>query len=111
MTDTIRSAPAVPDWLRDLYALVDAGEHDAYVNRYFAGDAEMTFGAPPAVRGKGEDPRNPYEWPGRPEPHPHDPESLGGWVTRHRSSSMSSSYSADGSPVDIVQLSRLRSFF
>jgi ketosteroid isomerase-like protein len=42
---------AVPQWLVDLYAQVDAAELNAYLEKY-ADDAVLRFGAAPAVRGK-----------------------------------------------------------
>ncbi|MEN3281243.1 MAG: hypothetical protein V7607_2383 [Solirubrobacteraceae bacterium] len=42
----------VPDWVVDLYALVDAGEVDRYLDEYYADDAELRFASGPTVRGK-----------------------------------------------------------
>jgi ketosteroid isomerase-like protein len=46
------SPPDVPDWVADLYALVDAGEVDRYLERYYADDAELRFASGPTLRGK-----------------------------------------------------------
>jgi ketosteroid isomerase-like protein len=42
----------IPDWLRDLYRLVDAGELDCYLAKHYADDAELRFASGPLVRGK-----------------------------------------------------------
>jgi ketosteroid isomerase-like protein len=42
----------VPDWLRDLYRLVDAGELDRYLDEHYADDAELRFASGPLVRGR-----------------------------------------------------------
>lgn len=42
----------VPDWLRDLYRLVDAAAVDEYLERYYTEDTELRFGSAPAVRGR-----------------------------------------------------------
>jgi ketosteroid isomerase-like protein len=43
---------AAPDWLRDLYRLVDAGELDRYLDEHYADDAELRFASGPPVRGR-----------------------------------------------------------
>jgi ketosteroid isomerase-like protein len=42
----------VPDWLADLYRLVDAGELDRYLAEHYADDAELRFASGPLVRGR-----------------------------------------------------------
>ncbi len=42
----------VPQWLVELYALVDAAELDRYLREYYAPDAVLRFGAAPQVRGR-----------------------------------------------------------
>jgi ketosteroid isomerase-like protein len=44
--------PDVPDWVVDLYALVDAGEVDRYLEKYYTDDAELQFASGPTLRGK-----------------------------------------------------------
>jgi ketosteroid isomerase-like protein len=44
--------PDVPHWVADLYALVDAGELDRYLEEYYADDAELQFASGPTLRGK-----------------------------------------------------------
>jgi ketosteroid isomerase-like protein len=46
------SPPDVPGWVVDLYALVDAGEVDRYLDEFYADDAELRFASRPTVRGK-----------------------------------------------------------
>lgn len=46
------AATDVPDWLRELYRLVDAAAVDDYLKRYYSEDAELRFGSAPAVRGR-----------------------------------------------------------
>ncbi len=45
------TAVVVPDWVRDHYALVDAGDLDRYIED-FALDAELRFASNPPVRGR-----------------------------------------------------------
>ena len=45
------TAVFVPDWVRDHYALVDAGDLDRYIED-FALDAELRFASNPLVRGR-----------------------------------------------------------
>jgi ketosteroid isomerase-like protein len=42
----------VEDWIRDLYALVDRGEVDRYLDEYYAEDARLRFASAPVVQGK-----------------------------------------------------------
>jgi ketosteroid isomerase-like protein len=44
--------PSVPDWVAELYALVDAGELDRYLERFYADDARLRFASGPVVQGK-----------------------------------------------------------
>lgn len=46
------AATGVPDWLRELYRLVDAAAVDDYLERYYTEDVELRFGSAPAVRGR-----------------------------------------------------------
>src|SRR4051812_13883037 len=52
MNDNATRAPEVPDWVKDLYDLVDAGELDTYLDRHYADDAEITFASAPPARGR-----------------------------------------------------------
>lgn len=46
------AASDVPDWLVDLYALVDAAEVDRYLDEYYVEDAELRFASGPTIRGR-----------------------------------------------------------
>jgi ketosteroid isomerase-like protein len=48
----MQAATEVPDWVADLYTLVDAAQIDAYLDRYYADDATVRFASTPVARGK-----------------------------------------------------------
>jgi ketosteroid isomerase-like protein len=50
----MKAATEVPDWVAELYTLVDAAEIDTYLERFYADDATVRFASTPVARGKDE---------------------------------------------------------
>ncbi|MGH2875889.1 MAG: nuclear transport factor 2 family protein [Solirubrobacteraceae bacterium] len=48
----MNAATGVPDWVRELYRLVDEAAVDDYLERYYTEDVELRFGSAPAVHGR-----------------------------------------------------------
>ncbi len=50
MPDIATPQTSAPDWVQELFRLIDTGDPSSYLDRYYADDAEMAFASYPRVR-------------------------------------------------------------